>query len=257
MKNWNFKQTLTYLPSVIAIGIALGVAAHAIGFEDGLIKSVVLHTMTSFLIGSSLLFVVTNVEKCSFGQTDNSRLVILGLLFAVIGVVAAEIEVGVRAVFFDGASYRPFAGEGIYLFNAIISIILGYSMFSTLTVWSDREDRKAKDPQLSKLPVRKGDSFHLLPVESISVFEAADKYAYVYTTEGEKLMCDYSLAHLETRLPAAFARIHRSHIVNVEHIATVQPYDKKRYTVSFTSQAVPPVRSSAGYQEQVRTLIKI
>ena len=160
----------------------------------------------------------------------------------VIGVIAAEIEVGIRTVFFSNESYRPFAGEGIYLFDAIIAIILGFGMFTTLRNAtgpdeSAEEDRAEELEPLSTLPVKKGDSIHLLPLGSVCLLEAADKYAYVYNTAGEKYLCDYSLAQLEGRLPASFERIHRSHIVNVEHIITIQVFDKKRYTLSFSSSA--------------------
>jgi len=262
MKNWTVKPTIRYLPAVIAIGIALGVASHAIGFESGLVESVILHMITALLIGSGLIFVVTNADLVSPESSESIRSVIFGLLFMVIGVVAAEIEVGLRTVFFGNGSYQPFAGEGIYLFDAIIAIILGFGMFTTLRNAVKPDESAGKDPAehlepLSTLPVKKGDSIHLLPLGSVCLLEAADKYAYVYNTAGEKYLCDYSLAQLENRLPRSFERIHRSHIVNVEHITTIQAFDKKRYTLSFSSNAVPAVRSSAGYQEKVRGMIKI
>ena len=97
----------------------------------------------------------------------------------------------------------------------------------------------------------------MLPLASVTLLEAADKYAYAYSNEGEKFLCDYSLGYLEARLPRAFSRIHRSHIVNTEHIAHIQPFDKTRYTIAFSSGRIPTVRSSAGYQEQVRSMIKL
>ena len=78
MKNWTVKPTVRYIPAVIAIGIALGVASHAIGFESGLVESVILHTITAFLIGSGLIFVVTNAEKVSPESSESIRSVIFG-----------------------------------------------------------------------------------------------------------------------------------------------------------------------------------
>lgn len=265
MRNWDIRPTLRYMPAVIAVGIALGVASHAIGFREGLIEAVVLHTLTSFLIGCSLIFVVSNSELPRLNQSGSGRLVLLGLVFMGIGVLAAEIELLVQASFFSAEPYRLFSGEGIYIFDAILSIILGFSMFTTLRgLRADEGEVDAKEAeglpaetQLTKLPVKIGDTIHLLPIMSISQIEAADKYAYVYTTSGEKHLCDYSLAYLESRLPEPFARVHRSHIVNVEHVVTIQPFDKKRYTLSFSSDTVPSVRSSVGYQEKVRSLIKL
>ena len=98
MKNWTVKPTVRYLPAVIAIGIALGVASHAIGFESGLVESVILHTITALLIGSGLIFVVTNADLVSPESSESIRSIIFGLLFMVIGVVVLGFVVVVLVV---------------------------------------------------------------------------------------------------------------------------------------------------------------
>ena len=120
-----------------------------------------------------------------------------------------------------------------------------------------RMDKPNTDSELSTIPIKKGKSIHLLPIYSLYLLEAADKYAYAYTATGEKLLCDYSLAYLEDKLPSAFKRVHRSYIVNTKEISHIQPFDQKRFVISFHSAQVPSVTSSAGYQKVVKELTRI
>ena len=254
---------------MLAIGVALGFAGNALRSESNLGRSIILHTLTSFNIGFPLILISINARHIAASQSQNYRIVILGLLFALIGIVASEIEVAVRTFFFSDETYQPFSAGGLYLFNAILSNILGFSIMNPLRTEKVGQEVSEFDSsvgalpnnfevdRLSKIPVKKGAAFHLLPVEGLVLFEAADKYAYVYDVGGDKHLCDYSLALLEQKLPEMFARIHRKYIINVEQISHIQPFDKKRYVIEFNASQVPAVKSSAGYQDAIRELIKI
>lgn len=267
MKHWKFKPAFTYLPIIIAVGIALGVADNAIGLQPDLISALVLHTLTSLCIGFPLLVITINRELIGQGQSHNYQLIVVGLLFALVGMVASELEMLVKTLAFSDEPYKIFSGGGLYLFNAILSVVLGFGIMYPVTHRSDQVTKSAvvevlESPgpdkaELSTIPIKKGDIIHLLPVESLSMLEAADKYAYAYNASGEKLLCDYSLAYLEHRLPQAFKRVHRSYIINTKEISHIQPFDKKRYVIAFNSGNVPKVTSSAGYQQVVKELTRI
>ncbi len=282
LKNWAFKPAINYLPIIIAIGVALGVADNALRTETNLVESIILHTLTSLCIGFPMVAIVINAKYIAANQSESYRIVLFGLVFALLGMIASEIEIAVRDTVFRHSGYQPFSGGGLYLFNAILSVILGFSIMNSLKAQREnrmkgengglmidaasvaeveddvkRQEKQPSVAELTKIPVKKGAVIHLLPLDSLSMFEASDKYAFVYNNEGEKHLCDYSLAFLETRLPAVFVRIHRKYIVNVEQVSRIQPFDKKRYFIEFVSGNVPSVKSSAGYQDAVKKLIKI
>ncbi len=70
------------------------------------------------------------------------------------------------------------------------------------------------------IPVRRGETLHLLPVETIRYFEAAQKYVTVHHEHGEDLIDD-PLKSLEAEYPEAFVRAHRSLLVSIRHIAAL------------------------------------
>lgn len=64
-----------------------------------------------------------------------------------------------------------------------------------------------------------GDTVRQIPVEQVIYFDAADKYTRVITADGESLI-RVAIKELEAQLdPQMFARIHRSTIVNLQHVA--------------------------------------
>jgi NO-binding membrane sensor protein with MHYT domain len=69
------------------------------------------------------------------------------------------------------------------------------------------------------LPVEQGGATHFLPVESIIAIHANAHYTTVFDGSRE-LFCPLSIGEVEQRLDAGrFLRVHRSHIVNLQHIA--------------------------------------
>lgn len=76
-----------------------------------------------------------------------------------------------------------------------------------------------------------------IPVESsdIAYFEAKDKRVYAHTV-GEALLVRYTLKELEALLPS-FARIHKSHLVNLDHVREIVPWFSGNYLVRLTGGA--------------------
>ncbi len=67
-----------------------------------------------------------------------------------------------------------------------------------------------------------------VPVSEIFMVDAAPGGASVVTKRGV-FSLDVTLGELEGRLdPKEFVRVHRSHIVNLAHVASIKPYDERR-----------------------------
>jgi two-component system, LytTR family, response regulator len=76
---------------------------------------------------------------------------------------------------------------------------------------------------LSRIVVKRGDRFVLLPIKDIDWIEASGEYVTLHTRNGASLL-RVSLSELEARLDnRSFARIHRGTIVNLDAIKEIHP----------------------------------
>ena len=106
---------------------------------------------------------------------------------------------------------------------------------------------------LTKLVVRTGRRWHVVPAEAIDWIEGAGVYARVVTPDGAHLVRT-PLAELERRLdPARFARIHRSAIVQLDRIREVRPHAHGEY-VLFLEDGTR-LKASRTYSDRVRAYL--
>ncbi len=76
--------------------------------------------------------------------------------------------------------------------------------------------------ELKTLTVKIGDKILLIKLTDIVYIEAEDKYVFLHTTDGRKHLTDFTITTLEEKLPEPFIRIHRSTIINTEHIKEIR-----------------------------------
>jgi two-component system LytT family response regulator len=92
----------------------------------------------------------------------------------------------------------------------------------------DRAREALSTGPMSRLFVRSGRSIVPILVANVSWFEALGDYVAAHV-DGRKHVLHLSLNRLETRLdPARFARIHRTHIVNLDRVAAFKRVGKDR-----------------------------
>jgi two-component system LytT family response regulator len=98
---------------------------------------------------------------------------------------------------------------------------------------------------LSRIFVKDGNRIVPIPLSSLERAEGADDYVTLHTV-GKQYLVSVRLTELEAQLPAShFLRIHRSHIVNLEFITVIEPYDAARVEVAMKS-GIRIVASRAG-----------
>lgn len=84
---------------------------------------------------------------------------------------------------------------------------------------------------LQRVATRKGDRFTLIQVSEVTHFLSEHRYTYAQTAQGRALL-DLSLTELEARLdPTQFLRIHRSAIVNLQHVDQISRWFAGRVMV--------------------------
>lgn len=272
----DFKKANRFLPHILLIGLGIGTANYIMNSQMNWVQWVILSLTTSLLIGYTLVVVAANKSEInSYFKASWQRYLLLFILFFLTGAFASEIECIVRSVVFSGNSYEPFTGGRIYIFNGIIAVVLGFSFLQNGALLKEKqigaepevepsEIRSSAKEELedeaiviTKIPVKQGESIYLIPIEQVVYFEAFDNYAFLFNREGEKKLCDYSLAFLEQRLSGKFVRIHRKYIINTDHIKEIKPHLNGRYIIFFSTHALESITSSKSYTASIRKLIKI
>jgi len=109
--------------------------------------------------------------------------------------------------------------------------------------------------QSQRIVVKDGGHIKIIPLPEVLYIEAADDYVKV-TTADKYYLKHQRMAHFEAQLPAhQFVRVHRSYIVNVQHIHKVELYEKENYCVILRNNAKIPV-SRSGYAK-LKTVLGI
>ena len=85
----------------------------------------------------------------------------------------------------------------------------------------------AEGMHLDRIVVRTGQKIKVISIGQVAYIEAEDDYVMVYTDDG-RYMKQMTMGYLEEHLdPAEFIRVHRSHIVRINQIVQLEPYDKE------------------------------
>jgi DNA-binding LytR/AlgR family response regulator len=84
---------------------------------------------------------------------------------------------------------------------------------------------------MTRIPVRKGKRIIFLDIKNVVWIGAEETLNFVYTKENRYLIND-TLVELEEKLdPQIFFRIHRSSIINLNHVEEIIPWFAGQYKV--------------------------
>lgn len=111
--------------------------------------------------------------------------------------------------------------------------------------------------EMISISVKSGDRILLLRLEEVSHFEAEDKYTFLIATDGKKYLTDYTLTHLEEKLPPQFMRISRSFIVNSQLIKEIQKHFNGKFIVFLDDRNQSRLESGVKYADNVRSLLEL
>lgn len=119
------------------------------------------------------------------------------------------------------------------------------------------EELKAKlddsTEELDRVVARLGSKIIVMPIDKIWYIEAQDDYVMVYSEQGNYLK-EKTMKYFETHLaPKGFIRIHRSHLVNVAQILSVELYGKDTHLVMLKCGA--KLKTSAEGYKRLRELL--
>ena len=103
------------------------------------------------------------------------------------------------------------------------------------------EGRCPRQPGARFLAFRRGGELEVIPVEQIRAIHGAGNYAEVELINGRRLLHDKPLDQLAQCLPDRFIRIHRSHIVSLDHVRRLRSLPGSRYRVELDDGSELPV----------------
>jgi hypothetical protein len=260
-----FSRINRFLPFLLFLGIALGFAEIVIGSPYNKVQVILIHVITSFLIGYTILIILANHETIFRSVHSNwQKYLILLSILIVIAIIASEVEIIFRTVVFDNQPYQFFSGGKMYVFNAIITVTIGIGSYISIQwPWLNKASQSEfastselfEEESIERIPLKQGEDIVLINIEQIVLFEAFDNYSLAYDLQGKKRLCDYSLLFLESKLDRDFIRIHRKHIVNKAQIRKIQAHLNGRYVLEMKNDM--KVTSSKSYAPLIKSIIKL
>jgi DNA-binding LytR/AlgR family response regulator len=112
---------------------------------------------------------------------------------------------------------------------------------------------RAQGPE--KLPVQKGKRIVLLDPSDVVWVGAENELVFVHTA-GDRYVVNTTLAELEQRLdPARFFRIHRSTIVNLDHVVEIVPWFSGKYRIVVDDARRSELVLSRGRAKELREIM--
>lgn len=105
-----------------------------------------------------------------------------------------------------------------------------------------------------KIVGRRGSDLYLLDPSEIVAFQADGELVHIVTTS-QRYLSDHSLKSLEDKLDKKhFRRIHRSTIINTDHIRRISPLSSKRWLLKMSNnfEAVVSKRLASAIREDTR-----
>jgi two-component system LytT family response regulator len=114
-------------------------------------------------------------------------------------------------------------------------------------------EMKDKPQYLDRLVIKNNDRVFVLKTDEIDWVEAEGNYVRVHFGKQSSLIRE-TLSHLATQLdPRKFPRIHRSRLVNIDHIQELQPWSHRDWRIVLRGGA--ELRLSRNYREQLSQLL--
>lgn len=129
----------------------------------------------------------------------------------------------------------------------------GTASFSpNMNAIQDLIDAMRPKKELKTLTVRLGDKIMLVRLDEISYIEAEDKYVFLHSVDGLSHLTDFTMAYLEDKLPEHFVRIHRSFIINSDHIKEIRKSFNGSLAFTMSDKEFSRLNSSRSYSTNLR-----
>lgn len=144
--------------------------------------------------------------------------------------------------------------RGYYLFiAALLATLVAEQVFGLRHLYSGLTTERERNESLSLrltaaeaadtsiVSFRDGSAIHRVPEEDIVRITAADDFCELTLTNRRPLLVGGTLKALAASLPDQFLRVHKSYIVNLAHVAAVNPKPGGGYQLRFNDGSSTPI----------------
>src|SRR5262245_48397267 len=105
----------------------------------------------------------------------------------------------------------------------------------------------------NRVAVRSGSSFSFVRASDIDWIDGADNYVRLHVSGREHLL-RATMKSIESQLqPESFVRVHRSIIINIDRVASIQPHQHGEYVVTMKDGG--KLNTSRSYSDRLRVLL--
>lgn len=102
-----------------------------------------------------------------------------------------------------------------------------------------------KEETINRIVVKTRKDIKIIPIDQVIYIEAQDDYVMIYLSN-EKFLKQKTMSFYESNLPQkSFVRVHRSYIVKLDQIKSIEPYEKSNQILILNDDRKVPV-SRAG-----------
>lgn len=117
----------------------------------------------------------------------------------------------------------------------------------------DGQHRSGAQPAADRVPVKFGRRYRFINLASMRHIEAQGDYVNIHMLTGEVLHSGDRISEIERKLPAGrFLRVHRSTIINIEHVREVRA-DKNDFEIVMDNGQC--FKSGTTYKTRVKTAL--
>lgn len=167
-------------------------------------------------------------------------------------------------------SLADMADTAFFLKSLPLRVLFGLLCWTILLQWyrfkqkadevraeaAEAEERRSRQPApelvqeaqeiIDRITVKDGSRIHIIRLEELLCLQSSGDYVTLFTPAGQYIK-EQTMKYFETHLPAVFVRIHRSAIVNTNHILRVELFGKENYQVKLKN-GISLRASIAGYK---------
>ena len=250
--------------AVVSVLVMLPLVNAEIGYFilDGIMSGMLLVAIYSFLRG--ILRFVSGTSLPAVQKYINYTA--LGILFTVVWV---GMEVLLLFMITPSGVFRVFAltiplRVALAMLAYWIMVMHGEYATAKAEAESPPAEEIPRDPgdapatakqheTLEHIAVKSGLKIVLVLIPEIVAMQAEGDYVLIHTVKG-KFIKEQTMKYFAGHLPAnKFVRVHRSYIVNIDHIARIEAYEKQQQIITLSNN-MRVKTSTAGYRELKKAL---
>jgi hypothetical protein len=137
--------------------------------------------------------------------------------------------------------------QGVSVYAAVAAAAYAAALAKRRTQNGLSEAKPQAADRLSRFITRRGERVAAVDANDIVLIEGADDYSEVTTVKGEKHLVKLTLKEFEAKLdPAEFVRVHRSAIIALKRLSSVEPAGGGRLLVHLTGGRTVPTSREGG-----------